>query len=45
MVVPVGVYEKLSINEREEKYTKRSVTHNCSLPGLSGLYINNIVMR
>ena len=43
-VVLLGVAEQFSINEKVECYTKRSVIHNCSLPGPSGLSINNRVL-
>ena len=44
-VVPLGVAEQFSINERGEPYIKRRVTHDCSFPGPSGLWVNNRVQR
>ena len=44
-VVPLGVAEKFSINEKGERYTKRRVTHDYSLPGPSGLSVNNRVQQ
>ena len=44
-VVPLGVSEKLSINEKIEHYTKICVTQKCSLLGPSGLSINKRVLR
>ena len=31
-VVPLGVANKFSINEKRMRYTKRHITHDCSLP-------------
>ena len=42
-VVPLGVSEQFSINEKGERYFKRRVTHDCSFPGSSGLSVNNRV--
>ena len=42
-VVPLGVAEQFSINEKGERYIKRHVTHDCSFPGPSGLSVNNRV--
>ena len=36
-IVPLGVAEKFSINEKGERYIKRRVTHECSFPIPSGL--------
>ena len=36
-VVPLGVAEQFSINEKGERYVKIRVTHDCSFPGPSGL--------
>ena len=44
-VVPLGVAEIFSINEKVEGYVKRGVTHDCSLPGPSGLSVNNRFQR
>ena len=44
-VVPLGVAEKFSIHEKGERYIKRHVTYDCSLPGPSGLSINSRVQR
>ena len=44
-VVPIGVAEKISINEKGERYIKRRVIHDCSLPCPSGLPVNNRVQR
>ena len=44
-VVPLGVAEKLSINKKGERYTKRRVTHDCCFPGPSRLSANNRVMK
>ena len=44
-VVPLGVSEQLSINEKGERYVKRRVTHDCSFPGPSGLSVNNRVQQ
>ena len=44
-VVPIGVAEKISINEKRERYIKRRVTHECSFPGPSGLLVNNRFQR
>ena len=41
--MPLGVSEKLSIKEKGERYIKISVTRHCSLPGPSGLSVNNWV--
>ena len=41
----LGVAEKFSINEKGERYTKISVTHDCSFPGPSGLSVNNRVLK
>ena len=40
-VVLQGEAEQLSIDNKLERYTKRRVTHDCSLPGPSGLSMNN----
>ena len=37
VVLPLGVAEQLSINEKGELYVKRRVTHDCSFPGPSGI--------
>ena len=42
-VVPLGVAEQFSINEKRERYIKIRVTHDCSLPGPSGISVNNRV--
>ena len=34
-VVPLGVAEQLSINDKGERYIKRRITHDCSFPGPS----------
>ena len=44
-VFPLGVAEQFSINENVERYIKQRVTHNCSFPGISGLFVNNFVQR
>ena len=44
-VVPLGVAEQFSINEKGERYIKRRVTPDCSFPGPSGLLVNNRVQR
>ena len=44
-VVPLGVAEKFSIKEKGECYIKIRVIHDCSLPGPSGLLLNNWVQR
>ena len=44
-VVPLGVTEQLSINEKGGRYIKRRVTHDCSFLGPSGLSINNWVQQ
>ena len=44
-VAELGVAEQFSINDKVERYTKRRVTYNCSLPGPSGLSMNNRVLR
>ena len=44
-VVPLGVSEKLSINEKVERYTKRRVTHYCSFTGPLGLSLNKRVLK
>ena len=44
-VVPLGVAEKLSINDKGERYVKRRVTNDCSLPRPSGLSVKNKVQR
>ena len=41
VVVPLGVAEKFSINEKGERYIKIRVIHDCSFPGPSGLSVNN----
>ena len=43
--VPLGVAEQFSINEKGGRYTKRRVTHDCSLPVPSGLSVNNQVQQ
>ena len=43
--VPLGVSKQLSINEKGENYTKIHVKHACSLPGTSGLWLNNWVLK
>ena len=44
-VVLLGVAEKFSINNKWGCYIKRSVTHDCSFPGPSGLSVKNRVQR
>ena len=44
-VVPLGVEEQFSINEKGERYIKRRITHDCSLPAPSGLSVNNQVQQ
>ena len=44
-VVPLGVAEQFSINEKVERYIKIRVTHDCSLSGPSGLSVNKWVQR
>ena len=44
-VVLLGVSEKISIDKKVERYTKRHVTHNCSFPVTSGLSVNNRVLK
>ena len=44
-VVPLGVAEQFSINEKGERYIKRRVTHDCSFPGPSGVSVNNRVQQ
>ena len=43
--VPIGVAEQFSINEKGERYTKIRVTHCCSFPGHSGLFVNTQVLK
>ena len=42
-VVPLGVTEEFSINERGGHYIKNRVTRDCSFPFPSGLSVNNRV--
>ena len=44
-VVPIGLSEQLSINEKWERYTKRHVTHDWYFPGPSGVYVNNCSLK
>ena len=44
-VVPLGVAEQFSINEKGERYIKIRVTHYFSFPGPAGLSVNNRVQR
>ena len=44
-VVPLGVAEQFSIDKKVECYTKSLVTHNFSLPGSLGLFVNNRVLK
>ena len=44
-VIPLGVFEKISINEKGYVYTKRRFTHDCSFQDPSGLFVNNQVPR
>ena len=44
-VVPLGVAENFSINDKGERYNKRHVTHDCSFPGPPGLSMNNQVLK
>ena len=44
-VVPLGVAEQFSINEKGERYIKRRRNHDCSFPGPSGLSVNNRVQQ
>ena len=44
-VVPLGLAEQFSINEKGEHYVKRRVTHDCSFLSRSGLFVINWVQR
>ena len=44
-LVPLGSFEKFSINEEGDSYTKIRVTHNCSFRGPLGMSVNNRVLR
>ena len=44
-VVPLGVAEYFSINEKGERYIRICITHDCLLPGPSGLSVNKLVQQ
>ena len=44
-VVPLGVAEQFSINNKGERYTKRRVTYDCYLPGSSVLSVKKQVLK
>ena len=44
-VVQIGVAEQFSINKKVERYIKRRVNHDCYFLGLSGISMNNRVLR
>ena len=44
-VVPLGVVEQSSINEKGSMYTKRLINHDFSFSGPSKISVNNIIMR
>ena len=44
-ILPLGVAGKLSINEKDGRYAKRRVNHECYLPVPPVIYLNNRLMR
>ena len=44
-VVPLGVQQQFSINEKGERSTKIRVTYDCYFPGPSEPSVNNLVLR
>ena len=44
-VIPLGISEKFSVNEKEEIYKKSRINHDCSFPGSSGLLLNNRILK
>ena len=44
-VIPLGISEKFSVNEKEEIYKKSRINHDCSFLGSSGLLLNNRILK